>query len=255
MATMDDKLMGEKLHYYCSSSEDEDDSGGGLKVSEDGPEATGQPAPGTINTGPKGVVQDWQRYKQLESEQRDEAAREKLELAKKLSMTCRTTEEDEASKKKDAEMDAEMEALLADDEAFFNNYLAQRMQEMEMKINSKKRFGAVIELRDGEEFLKALEAEDKSVVVCVYVFEPEIDGCTAMAKCIKSIAKEYPLVKFTQIQASAVGFSKHFKTRGVPAILVYKAGELVTSFPRLTDTLGDDFHTLKDLINLLLFSV
>ena len=25
MATLDDKLMGEKLHYYCSSSEDEDE--------------------------------------------------------------------------------------------------------------------------------------------------------------------------------------------------------------------------------------
>ena len=26
MATLDDKLLGEKLHYYCSSSEDEGDS-------------------------------------------------------------------------------------------------------------------------------------------------------------------------------------------------------------------------------------
>ena len=25
MATLDDKLLGEKLHYYCSSSEDEDE--------------------------------------------------------------------------------------------------------------------------------------------------------------------------------------------------------------------------------------
>lgn len=25
MATLDDKLLGEKTHYYCSSSEDEDD--------------------------------------------------------------------------------------------------------------------------------------------------------------------------------------------------------------------------------------
>lgn len=24
MATLDDKLMGEKLHYYCSSSEDDE---------------------------------------------------------------------------------------------------------------------------------------------------------------------------------------------------------------------------------------
>lgn len=35
MATLDDKLMGEKLHYYCSSSseseDDDDDDGGGEK--------------------------------------------------------------------------------------------------------------------------------------------------------------------------------------------------------------------------------
>jgi hypothetical protein len=27
MATLDDKLLGEKTHFYCSSSEDEDASG------------------------------------------------------------------------------------------------------------------------------------------------------------------------------------------------------------------------------------
>ncbi len=34
MATLDDKLLGEKLHYYCSSSEDEgdDDEDDGDKV-------------------------------------------------------------------------------------------------------------------------------------------------------------------------------------------------------------------------------
>ena len=32
MATLDDKLMGEKLHYYCSSSEDEGDGGDAHRV-------------------------------------------------------------------------------------------------------------------------------------------------------------------------------------------------------------------------------
>ena len=41
-------------------------------------------------TGPKGVVNDWRKYKQLETEKRDEADREKLELIKKLSITCRS---------------------------------------------------------------------------------------------------------------------------------------------------------------------
>lgn len=34
MSTLDDKLLGEKLHYYCSSSEDEDDEQGKISDSE-----------------------------------------------------------------------------------------------------------------------------------------------------------------------------------------------------------------------------
>ena len=72
MATLDDKLMGEKLHYYCSSSEDEDD--GAPKFVPD----NGEEEPGSsrgmggklsgANTGPKGVIEDWRRFKQLEKE-------------------------------------------------------------------------------------------------------------------------------------------------------------------------------------------
>ena len=43
-----------------------------------------------IKTGPKGVVKDYMRFKQLEREQ-NEAEKEELELlTKKFSMTCRT---------------------------------------------------------------------------------------------------------------------------------------------------------------------
>ena len=82
MATLDDKLLGEKLHYYCSSSEDE---GGSDEEGEKGANsqgaggssqggvgmAQGQAWDGSsANTGPKGVLKDWQRYKQLENEMR-----------------------------------------------------------------------------------------------------------------------------------------------------------------------------------------
>ena len=81
MATLDDKLLGEKLHYYCSSSEDEggsDDEGdrkgqkGGAGGSSQGVAMSqGQAWDGSsANTGPKGVLKDWQRYKQLETEMR-----------------------------------------------------------------------------------------------------------------------------------------------------------------------------------------
>jgi len=43
-----------------------------------------------LQTGPKGVVEDWRRFKQFEVEQRAEQERERSELAKKLSLTCRS---------------------------------------------------------------------------------------------------------------------------------------------------------------------
>ena len=105
MATLDDKLLGEKLHYYCSSSEDEAD--GGDEGADDGGKgddsrtsaaAACAPTPKFVpeselrnghNTGPKGVMEDWRRFKQLERENRAEAAAEKEALTKKLAMTCR----------------------------------------------------------------------------------------------------------------------------------------------------------------------
>ena len=238
MATMDDKLMGEKLHYYCSSSEDEDDSAGVAQGPSRAP-----PSNGVNNTGPKGVVEDWQRYKQLETQQREEDAIEKFELAKKLSMMCRTTEDDERAKLEEEKTDAELEALLLDDdEAFFKKYMLQRMNEMETKVNSTKRFGHVIPLYDGQEFLCAIEKEEKSVVVVLYVYESGSEGCQKMGTFLKTIAKDYPLVKFLEIEASAVGFSKFFRDRGVPAILVYKGGDLVSSHPQMLENLGTDFY-------------
>ena len=81
--------------------------------------------------------QDWQQYKKLESEKREEAEAEKLALAKRLALTCRTTEDDEAAKKKEEEVDAELEELL--DDGFLEAYMQKRMKEMMEKTKSVKR--------------------------------------------------------------------------------------------------------------------
>ena len=119
MATLDDKLLGEKLHYYCSSSsesepEDEDGEKSDQPASLD-PTTTTRQWDGTScnvlmqthsdvllfffftvffltcqQTGPKGVIKDYQRFKQLERERREEQKEELQVLAKKFSLTCRT---------------------------------------------------------------------------------------------------------------------------------------------------------------------
>lgn len=248
MATLDDKLMGEKLHYYCSSSEDEggesENEGASGQASSSAPlavtQSTGDWDGGSSNTGPKGVLKDWQRYKQLETEKREEAQLEKLALAQKLSLTCRSTNDDEKAAKKEADIDKELEELLDDD--FLETYMQKRMQEMMSERSQHvKKFGQVINLYTGDSFLDNVDQEDKRVTVIVMIYEPNVDGCAAMNGSIECLASEYTNVKFCKILSTAAGLSKHFKASGVPALLIYKAGQLMGSFVRMTDEFGEDF--------------
>ena len=262
MATLDDKLLGEKLHYYCSSSEDEgseDEAGAGARsrgpqqAPASSSQGQGQAWDGSsANTGPKGVLKDWQRYKQLETEMRccrqhsamqqctlfarhdlnhdfflfrEEAEMEKINLAKKLALTCRSTNDDDKAKQKEEAVDKELEELL--DDGFLESYMQQRMREMMDKTqNTQKKFGKVIELHSGDSFLDAVDMEDKKVTVMIFVHEPGVEGCQAMSGCLDVLASEYVTVKFCKILSSAAGLSKHFKLSGVPALIIYRAGAI-----------------------------
>lgn len=56
MATLEDKILGEKLHNYCSSSEDSDDEKGPSEPNKSPPETPGKWEGSSTNTGPKGTV-------------------------------------------------------------------------------------------------------------------------------------------------------------------------------------------------------
>ena len=231
MATLDDKLLGEKLHYYCSSSEDEggSDTEEGGQSSRAGPAPAPAPGPGawdgsSANTGPKGVLKDWQRFKQLETEMREEAEVERMNLAKRLALTCKSDNDEEKDKKKEENVDRELEELL--DDGFLESYMQQRMQEMiERTQNTTKRFGTVKPLDTGESFLAAVDQEDVKVTVIILVYEPQGPGCVAMQGCLDCLAQEHPGVKFCKILSTAAGLSRHFKSSGVPALIIYRAGK------------------------------
>lgn len=85
--------------------------------------------------------------------------------------------------------------------------------------------------------------EDKNSIIVVFIYEKIAPNCKTVVNCVRDVAKDYPQVKFCTIEATSVGLSKHFKISGVPAILTYKGGELLASFVRITETLGDDFYS------------
>ena len=37
--------------------------------------------------------------------------------------------------------------------------------------------------------------------------------------------------------------SKHFRKEGIPALLVYKGGQMIGNFIHITDSLGEDFYS------------
>lgn len=52
-----------------------------------------------------GVLKDWQRYKQLETEKRADNEAERIALMKKLSLNCMTDAEEQERKKKEQNED------------------------------------------------------------------------------------------------------------------------------------------------------
>ncbi|XP_027138024.1 phosducin-like protein [Larimichthys crocea] len=263
MTTLDDKILGEKLQYYYSSSEDE----GSDNEDEDGENKTIRGANteepdidysadgSAVNTGPKGVINDWRKYKQLEVEQKQEQKREMERLIKKLSMTCRSDLDLEKDKEKEKELQDKIKGKMTmqeynmlqeeeDDEDFLQHYRMQRIEEMRRQLCRGKRFAQVYELNSGEDFLEALDKEDKSTLVMIHIYETDVPGCEAMSGSLLCLAQEYPLVKFCSVRSSAISTSALFRDSALPALLVYKGGDLIGNFVRLTDQLGEDFFAV-----------
>lgn len=244
MATLEDKILGEKLHNYCSSSEgsDEEEDSPSTKKSQAADSET-LPEPGkwdgiSKNTGPKGVIKDWQRYKQLENEKRTEQELERIALAKKLTLSVKSALDEE--REKAVLEDPEFAELLNDD--FLLQYQKQRMQEMLKQNETDTKFGKLIYLNNGEEYLQVIDKENKSVTVIIHIYEDCFEACRTMNTCLQELAKLHEGIKFCCIISSMAGMSREFKNKGVPALLVYKGGALINNFVRITDSLGPSFY-------------
>lgn len=250
MATLDDKILGEKVHNYCSSSEDDDggsdeerswdEVGNPIKTEV----AKAEPPPvnswngSASNTGPKGVLEDWRRFKQLEAENRAELEKERIALAKKLTLSVKPDREAMQDKQIE-EIEEELEELI--DEDFLMEYQKKRMQELMTQLQKAPKFGTVITLEKKDHFLIAIDKEDPKVTVVIHIYNKSSHACETMNGCLEILAADYPAIKFCKISAGITGLSRHFRVEGVPALLIYKAGQVIGNFVQLSTELGNDF--------------
>ncbi|XP_053552053.1 phosducin-like protein [Bombina bombina] len=255
MTTLDDKLLGEKNQYYYSSSSDDEDSEPGPKTIQGASAELDMAKDGSaVNTGPKGVLNDWRRYKQLETEQNEEQRREMEQLIKNLSMTCKSHLDEERDKQKQKELEETLNGKMTmqeynmlnneEDEEFLQQYRKQRIEEMRRQLCHAQIFKKVFDISSAEEFLDTVDKEHKNTVVIILIYEDEVPGSDAANGSILCLALEYPGVKFCRVKCSLLGTSIKFTKNALPALLVYKGGELIGNFVRIIDQLGEDFFAV-----------
>ncbi|XP_038067392.1 phosducin-like protein [Patiria miniata] len=244
----DDRILGEKDQYYYSSDEEDadddasDDDGRAKTIKGPVVEPAEEEFKGgaATHTGPKGVIEDWRRFKQLETEKRQEKEVERLALAKHLALTCRSYLDDEKAKEDEKAEEDEM-MMLGIDQEFLKQYREQRIREMTQTLQQNRpKFGKVIHLTK-ETFVDAIDKENNSVSVLIHIRSPSVPACEAMEGCLHCLAQEYPHVKFCSIYAQDVNLSQNFISNGLPALQIYKGGSLIGNFVRLSDQLGEDF--------------
>uniref|UniRef100_A0A3Q3GFD6 Phosducin n=1 Tax=Labrus bergylta TaxID=56723 RepID=A0A3Q3GFD6_9LABR len=187
------------------------------------------------HTGPKGVINDWRQFK-LDSVDQS-APVSKRELLRQMS----STREDDKERSQRKMSVQEYELIKEEDERCLKHYRKQCMKEMHERLSFGPKFEAVYELESGEAFLEVIEKEHRLTLVIVHIYQHGVKGCEQLNSCLDCLASEYSSIKFCRIDAVATGAAERFSSEVLPALLVYKAGELLGNFLAVTKHFSDEF--------------
>ncbi|XP_065067344.1 phosducin-like protein [Rhopilema esculentum] len=247
---MDGELLGrQRARELSSDEENSDDEGcyGSDDRSHTGVDdiqraASSGVTMGGAKTGPKGVIQDYKRYKQLQQEQKQAEEQRKLKYIKDTAITCRSEKEDQEDED------------LEEDDDFLREYHQKRLQQLKVEseqyvLGTRSKFSVVHELTC-QDFIEAVDNVDVHVTVIILIYENS-PLCSRMNTCFDCLAQQYPYVKFCRIGASEAGLSTKFKLNALPTLQVYKNGILIGNHIRLGDHFESEFYA-ADVENFLI---
>ncbi|XP_036128769.1 phosducin isoform X2 [Molossus molossus] len=194
------------------------------------------------HTGPKGVINDWRKFK-LGSEDSDSVPPSKKEILRQMSSPQSRDDKDskERFSRKMSIQEYELIHQDKEDENCLRKYRRQCMQAMHQKLSFGPRHGFVYELESGEQFLETIEKEQKITTIIVHIYEEGIKGCHALNGSLTCLAAEYPMVKFCKIKASNTGAGDRFSADVLPTLLIYKGGELISNFISVAEQFAEEF--------------
>jgi len=199
------------------------------------------------NTGPKGVIKDYNQAKQnLDNIRRMQRLRNEVELNKKAAGATQfvltadgkspagaaeAAAKPKAKKKADESESDEEFGEDEDDELIFEQYKQQRVASV---LASLPKYGKH-ERVTLEQLGEIVRKENEFVYVVVHLYQNHIESCIRVNLAMEELAKQFPYVHFVRIRSTEA--MPAYPDTGLPTIIVYRNAKAVHEFVRLADQL------------------
>ncbi|KAJ3252538.1 hypothetical protein HDU77_005085 [Chytriomyces hyalinus] len=199
---------------------------------------------GGAMTGPKGVINDRAFHRQQERarsdlrrlEQHSKVSQKALKsgwLGRQIEAEQKTwSYGDKNGDNVKDEIDEILQALEDEggDDDFIKQYKGKRLLEM-ANISLQPTFGTFREI-EVDEFVECVE-KHPDVTVIVHMYQPQVEACRLVNAFLQRLALDYTSVKMVGIISTKA--DPNFDDIALPALLIYRNGNLEKSLLRITD--------------------
>ncbi|KAK6350117.1 hypothetical protein TWF696_006364 [Orbilia brochopaga] len=189
---------------------------------------------GAANTGPKGVLADARSFEI--AKRREMQARQAGVYGRKASIDIQGGN---ASGVQARLLDDRMRHSdnSDDDDELMQAWRQKRLEELKAgssfnrrKVATGRRYGKM-ETVDANGYLDAIEKVTADTIVIVLIYDERSSESQFVEDCIGTLARRHVATRFVKLHYSEAEMDKHV----VPALLGYKAGELILNLPRVID--------------------
>ncbi|EWC48533.1 hypothetical protein DRE_01755 [Drechslerella stenobrocha 248] len=186
---------------------------------------------GTANTGPKGVLADARSY--------EIAKRRELQAKQAMAHGYKPSVDLPATAVQARLLDDRLRHSdnSDDDDELMQAWRQKRLQELKAgssfnrkKVATGRQYGRM-ETVDANGYLDAIEKVTANTIVVVLIYDERSSESQFVEDCIGTLARRHVATRFVKLHHSEAEMDKHV----VPALLAYKAGELIVNLPRVID--------------------
>jgi phosducin len=183
----------------------------------------------STNTGPKGVLRDYEnaKFHMATIRMREQLRRQRL----LQGVEGGAAEDDlEASQPKPAAAKgSETDSDFDSDSEAFQSYKQERLRLLE---NSLPLFGTYDRVTFAQLASTVKSVHELSYVV-IHVYENHLESCTRINLALEKIAPRFPHTRFLRIKCGEA--MPEFRDSGLPTFLIYRGGDMIADFIQVAD--------------------